>query len=98
MTNEDPFSENPNQIVAELAKGVKNKKEGLNFWKIMDRKEAIREALKIARSGDVVVVSGKGAEETMAIGGKRIPWNDKKIIQEVLREQALVQNPKFPPQ
>jgi len=41
-------------------------------------------ALEIARAGDIVVVTGKGAEETMAVRDERIPWNDPRIIREVL--------------
>ncbi len=60
--------------------------ENINYWKILDRREAIKKALALAGPGDFVVVTGKGAEETMAIGDKKIPWNDKKIIQEALQE------------
>jgi UDP-N-acetylmuramoyl-L-alanyl-D-glutamate--2,6-diaminopimelate ligase len=64
----------------------KIKKEGENALRILDRKEAIKKALQIAKPGDIVVVTGKGAEETMALGKERIPWNDPKVIREVLRE------------
>lgn len=84
VTNEDPYSEDPMQIINEVAAGIKNKKEGEIFWKILDRREAIQKALKLANTGDFVVVTGKGAEETMAIGKKRIPWNDRKVIEEEL--------------
>ena len=84
ITNEDPYNEDPQQIIDEVAVGVKNKEEGKNFWKIMDRREAIHKALHLAKEGDFVVVTGKGAEEIMAIGKERIPWNDKKVIQEEL--------------
>ncbi|PIR73184.1 MAG: hypothetical protein COU40_03775 [Candidatus Moranbacteria bacterium CG10_big_fil_rev_8_21_14_0_10_35_21] len=58
--------------------------ENINCWKIMDRRKAIKKALQLAELGDFVVVTGKGAEETMAIGKERIEWNDKKVIQEYL--------------
>ncbi|TSC63449.1 MAG: Uncharacterized protein G01um1014106_496 [Parcubacteria group bacterium Gr01-1014_106] len=54
------------------------------FLRIRDRRLAIREALNRAKSGDVVLVTGKGAEETMALGDQRIPWNDRKVITEEL--------------
>jgi UDP-N-acetylmuramoyl-L-alanyl-D-glutamate--2,6-diaminopimelate ligase len=88
VTNEDPYHEDPQQIIDEVFEGVeKYKKENENSWRILDRREAIKKALQIAKPGDIVVVTGKGAEETMAIGDKRIPWNDPKVIREVLREQ-----------
>jgi len=85
VTNEDPYGEDPWQIINEVASGVKNKKKGFNFWKIMDRREAIKKALALARQGDIVVVTGKGAEEIMAVGKKRIPWSDRKVILEELK-------------
>ncbi|MFC1644958.1 UDP-N-acetylmuramoyl-L-alanyl-D-glutamate--2,6-diaminopimelate ligase [Patescibacteria group bacterium] len=84
ITNEDPYSEDPHQIINEVAEGVKNKKEGENFFKILDRKEAIKKALHIAEPGDIVLVTGKGAEEIMLVGKNRIPWNDEKVILEEL--------------
>jgi UDP-N-acetylmuramoyl-L-alanyl-D-glutamate--2,6-diaminopimelate ligase len=84
LTNEDPYHEDPWRIINELAVGVKNKKENENLWKIMDRREAIRKALKLAQPGDYIIVTGKGAEETMAIGDERIPWNDRKVVLEEL--------------
>jgi UDP-N-acetylmuramoyl-L-alanyl-D-glutamate--2,6-diaminopimelate ligase len=89
ITNEDPYYEDPVQIIDEVAAGVKNKKESDNFWRIMDRRVAIKKALELARAGDFVIVTGKGAEEMMSVGKKMIPWNDQKVIQEVLREVAL---------
>jgi len=89
LTNEDPYGEEPWQIINEVADGLKNKEENKNFWKIMDRREAIAKALKLARMNDIVVVTGKGAEENMMIGNKKIPWNDKKVIQEELGKIKL---------
>jgi UDP-N-acetylmuramoyl-L-alanyl-D-glutamate--2,6-diaminopimelate ligase len=87
ITNEDPYGEDPAQIMNELESGIKNHKLGKTYFKIMDRREAIKKALQLAKPGDFVIVTGKGAEETMAVSATgRIPWNDKKVIQEVLRE------------
>jgi UDP-N-acetylmuramoyl-L-alanyl-D-glutamate--2,6-diaminopimelate ligase len=86
VTNEDPYNEDPQRIIDEVAVGVKNKNEEENFWKIIDRREAIKKSLQIAKPGDFVIVTGKGAEETMAIGKKIILWNDRKVIEEELRK------------
>lgn len=89
VTNEDPYNEDPQQIIDEVFAGVvKNKKENENAWKIMDRREAIKKALTLSKPGDIVVITGKGAEETMAIGDQRIPWNDKKVILQELQSKA----------
>ncbi|MCX6762803.1 MAG: UDP-N-acetylmuramoyl-L-alanyl-D-glutamate--2,6-diaminopimelate ligase [Candidatus Moranbacteria bacterium] len=88
VTNEDPYHEDPQQIIDEVFAGVKKRKrENENTWRILDRREAIKKALQIAKPGDILVVTGKGAEEVMAVGDKRIPWNDPRVIREVLREQ-----------
>ncbi len=86
LTNEDPYGENPQKIIEEISKGIKSKKLNESYWKILDRREAIKKALQIAKPGDYVIITGKGAEETMAIGDKRIPWNDKKVTLELLQE------------
>jgi len=64
----------------------KTKTEGVNVFRILDRRQAVKKALQIAKPNDYIIVTGKGAEETMAVGKKRIPWNDKKVIQELLSE------------
>lgn len=84
ITNEDPYNEDPTRIIEEVASGVVDKEIGDNFYKIFDRREAIKKALNMAENGDFVVITGKGAEETMAIGDNRIPWNDKVVILEEL--------------
>ncbi|KKP57537.1 MAG: UDP-N-acetylmuramyl-tripeptide synthetase [Candidatus Moranbacteria bacterium GW2011_GWF2_34_56] len=86
LTNDEPYHEDPIQIINEIAVGIKNKKEGQDFWIIPDRREAIRFALKIARPNDIIAVTGMGAEESMVVGDKKIPWNDRKVILEELSE------------
>jgi UDP-N-acetylmuramoyl-L-alanyl-D-glutamate--2,6-diaminopimelate ligase len=89
VTNEDPYGEDPQIIIDAVFAGVLKKKkleENKNCWKILDRREAIGAALKIAKAGDIILVTGKGAEETMAVGKKRISWNDKKVILEEIEK------------
>ena len=59
--------------------------------KITDRREAIDQAIKSAESGDRVIVTGKGCEESMCVaGGKKLPWSDKSVVLESL---AAVRRP-----
>ena len=82
LTNEDPYDEDPDKIIEEINSGISN---GKQYEKIIDRKEAIREALKSAYKGDVVIITGKGSELSMALGsGKKISWSDRKIVFEFL--------------
>jgi UDP-N-acetylmuramoyl-L-alanyl-D-glutamate--2,6-diaminopimelate ligase len=86
LTNEDPYGEDPDQIIKEVELGIVNHELGKEYWIIMDRREAIKKALQLARSGDIFVITGKGAEEVMLIGKEKIPWNEKKIILEELEK------------
>ncbi|XOB41224.1 MAG: UDP-N-acetylmuramoyl-L-alanyl-D-glutamate--2,6-diaminopimelate ligase [Candidatus Nealsonbacteria bacterium] len=78
ITNEDPYDENPKDIIDQVAQGAENKAE-----KIMDREKAINSALKKAKTNDVVIITGKGCEPWICIEkGKKIPWDDKKIVKQ----------------
>ena len=78
VTNEDPYDENPMQIIEQVAAGTRGKAR-----KILDRREAIKTALTIANEGDVVIITGKGCEPCICVAkGKRIPWDDRKVVKE----------------
>ncbi len=85
LTNEDPYHEDPERILDEIEAGIRGKEKGVNFFRIFDRREAIAKALSLLRSGDILLVTGKGAEETMAIGDERLLWNDRTVIEEELK-------------
>ena len=83
ITNEDPYDEDPEKIINDVALGIKNKKP----IKILDRREAIKEAFKIAKKGDVVIITGKGTDPyIMEANGSRIPWDDATVCREELRK------------
>lgn len=85
LTDEDPYDEDPLQIVMDIKQGVTDTTKPI--YVIMDRKEAIQKALAIAQAGDVVVMTGKGAERGIHIkGGKVIPWSDQKKVRDILRD------------
>ncbi|MBD3238609.1 MAG: UDP-N-acetylmuramoyl-L-alanyl-D-glutamate--2,6-diaminopimelate ligase [Candidatus Moranbacteria bacterium] len=81
ITNEDPYNEDPNAIIEEIYAGVKQKQKAK---RILSRKRAILEALKIAKTGDTVLITGKGAEENMRVKDRFIQWNDKKTVKKIL--------------
>jgi len=93
VTDEDPYDEDPEEIADEVIKGVmrageKKFEKDKNFFKIMDRKKAIEKAISIAKKGDTVLITGKGAEEVMAIGEKLVPFSDRGIAREALKKLA----------
>lgn len=85
LTNEDPYYEDPQRILDEIEKGITQKTKDETYFRIFDRREAIEKALTLAQKGDTVVITGKGAEETMYTKGVMVPWNDKKVVQELLK-------------
>ena len=87
LTNEDPFHEDGERILDEIEPGVERfKKKDWDYFRIYDRRAAIHKALSLAEIGDIVLVTGKGAETSMAIGDKRIPWSERHVIQEELQK------------
>lgn len=87
VTNEDPYDEDPMQIIQEVADGAQGKKESESLWKILDRREAIRKALSLAQENDVVLITGKGNEQAICIAdGKKIPWDDRTVVREELKK------------
>ena len=85
LTNEDPYYEDGEQILNDIEAGL-GKTRKYEYLRIYDRKEAITQALKMAERGDIVLITGKGAETSMAIGAKHIPWSERRVIEEVLTE------------
>lgn len=81
LTNEDPYDEDPEKILDEMAKGMTNKKPFI----ILDRRAAIREALREAKENDAVLISGKGTDPyIMGTQGSKEKWSDKKVAEEEL--------------
>jgi UDP-N-acetylmuramoyl-L-alanyl-D-glutamate--2,6-diaminopimelate ligase len=76
VTTDNPRSEDPAAIAAEVAAG------GLEV--VLDRRVAIETALADARTGDVVVIAGKGADTEMEIAGGSIPFDDRQVAREAL--------------
>ena len=80
LTNEDPYDEDPASIVEEMVRGMARAPQI-----IMDRRSAIRAALRAARPGDAVLISGKGTDPfIMGPKGSREPWSDAAVVREEL--------------
>ncbi|MCD6429333.1 UDP-N-acetylmuramoyl-L-alanyl-D-glutamate--2,6-diaminopimelate ligase [bacterium] len=84
LTNEDPYDEDPSQILFEIKSGISNDQFPIsNLYEILDRRKAIRKAMELAEPGDIVIITGKGCEPWMCVaGGKKIAWDDRKIVKE----------------
>ena len=80
LTTDDAYDDDPKQIAEHIMQGI-NASEKAQI--IIDRKQAIKRALEIANQNDLVLLLGKGSEQTMAVrDGKYIPWSDRKIVEE----------------
>ena len=81
LTNEDPYDEDPKKIIDDVAKGITGQTPTI----ILDRREAIREAVTRAKTGDTVLITGKGTDPfIMGPHGTKIEWSDARIAHEEL--------------
>lgn len=89
LTHEDTYSEDPAKIINEIEPGVKKggKIFGKTYWKVSDRKQAIRMAVNMAQKGDTVLLTGVGHQTTLNLGGKEVPWSDQKEAMKAIRER-----------
>lgn len=86
ITNEDPYDENPMEIINQVASGIQNPNPNTQHL-ILDRREAINKALKLAKKKDIVIITGKGSEPLMCLaGGRKIPWDDREIVKQELKK------------
>lgn len=82
LTTEDPYDEDPEDIANDVAKGIKHHSHEF----ILDRREAMRKAFRMAKKDSVVFITGKGSEpHIMSAKGTRIPWSDASIAHEELK-------------
>jgi len=93
VTNEDPYDDDPQEIINQVASGAREagKIENQNLFCILDRGEAIHKAINLAEPGDLVLITGKGSEPVMAVAdGKTIPWDDREVARSALRKKLVV--------
>ena len=84
LTSDNPRTEDPNAILASIEEGIKP--TGGKFVIIENRRDAIRHALEMGRDGDVIILAGKGHETYQDIMGVKRPFDEKVVVQELLRE------------
>lgn len=86
LTAEDPRTESLEAILATMAEGSRAQGgvEGEDFWRIADRGQAIYQAMALAKGGDVVLICGKGHEQSMCFGEVEYPWDDRQAARKAL--------------
>ncbi len=85
-TDEDPRGESSMAILEQIAQGAEaaGLRRGDNLWLIPDRREAIAAAIALARPGDVVLLAGKGHEQSILYAGSEAPWDERRVAEECL--------------
>lgn len=84
ITSDNPRTEEPEKIVRQIEDGIKKTKG--NYTVIVDRVEAIKEAIKMANKRDLVVLAGKGHEPYQEINGVKYPFDERIIVNELVEE------------
>ncbi len=103
VTNEDPYTEDPEKIIDDVLRGVPSTMKVLRgvathdvhllgHQKICiresDRRTAIHLALQLASEGDIVLLCGKGSDTTMMTATGQVPWNEKQVVLELLKKSS----------
>ncbi len=87
ITSDNPRNEDPLTICQQIQQGIdKNRKEVMIE---LDRKEAIKKAISIAKKNDIILIAGKGHEKYQIIGNKIIPFSDKEFSLEILKQVTI---------
>ncbi len=89
LTDEDCREEDPEKILHEIAAGAleAGAERNKNLWLIVDRRQAIAAAFDAARPGDTVLLAGKGHEHSIIVGREMLPWDEREVARELLRER-----------
>ncbi len=83
VTSDNPRTENADEIVKEVATGIHTEKE---HYIVVDRREAIEKAIKMAKENDSVIIAGKGHEDYQIIGTTKIHFDDVEECEKVVSE------------
>jgi len=88
VSNDDSYEDDPKEIAEDIARAAEKfgKTREKNLFVIEDRRKGISKALSLANKNDVVLITGKGAEQSIITGGKHYPWDDRIVVREELNK------------
>lgn len=91
LTSEDPRGESVEKIMEEIASGIQNpeRTQKGTLFKIADRQKAISEAIRMAKKGDLVLITGKSHEKSMNYGKGEVPWSEHEAVAQALKFKNL---------
>ena len=84
ITSDNPRTEEPEKIISEIEEGIKKTKG--KYKVVVDRTEAIKEAIKMATKRDIIILAGKGHESYQEINGEKYPYDERNIVNEIMKE------------
>jgi UDP-N-acetylmuramoyl-L-alanyl-D-glutamate--2,6-diaminopimelate ligase len=89
LTNEDPYEEDPQKIIDEVAGGIAQVPHPRpEYAESLDRREALARAVDQMTEGDIVIATGKGSEDWIHVAhGRKVSWNEKAVVQELLMQK-----------
>lgn len=93
ITNEDPYDEDPAHIINQVAAGAEmsGKVKDEDLFKILDRRDAIKKAVELAKKDDLILITGKGAEQHICVaGGHKIPWDDRRELKQAIVDKLCI--------
>lgn len=85
VTTDNPRTEKPEDIIADIETGIAKTKG--NYKIVVDRKEAIKEAIDMANKRDIIILAGKGHETYQEINGVKNEFDERKIVKEILKNK-----------
>jgi len=86
LTDDETYTEDSDKIIQEVYSGVPEKMK-TKVEIVPDREEAIKKAILSAKKGDTVVVTGIGHQKLRNMGGKKVPWDERKIVANLLKDK-----------
>lgn len=89
LTSDNPRTEDPMAILQEVEVGVREalqRRSHVEYHLVPDRRDAIGMAMRLARSGDIVLIAGKGHEDYQIIGTKKVHFDDREVAREAIQQ------------
>jgi len=89
LTSDNPRTEDPIAILQEVEVGVREalqRRSHVEYHLVPDRRDAIGMAMRLARSGDIVLIAGKGHEDYQIIGTKKVHFDDREVAREAIQQ------------
>lgn len=86
ISTTDPYDDDPTMLAENIARACREngKKENENLFVVLDRREAIKKALSLAKTGDVVLTTAMGAQQNMIVKGEKLWWDERVVVREEL--------------